>query len=210
MPSEKTPRTGGSSQSPNKALSDLKAAILSMVESVPNAALELAGSDPDAALVRANVKMVKNIFEKSFAKIEKEFAGGNAVAVEQAFEFLEITDGLGFAQRTEKVGVAAFKSKLFGGNIWQWLGQNMTEIKKIIGMILGIFSKKLEAWWKRLEPLIDEIWNLVMSLLGGILGFNKREIARDLSMAEVNYLNEMTAHAKLLQVLDSNEDFDDD
>jgi hypothetical protein len=210
MPTD-TKKTDDGRKGPDlSALFALQKSVNSMVRSIPEAALDAAGDEPDAALIRSNVEMVGNMFEKGFAKMAAEMKRSNSVNVEEALEFLEATDVTNFVQRTEKTAVTAFRSKLFGGNIWQWLGQNLTEIKKIIGMILGFISKKLKAWWNKFEPIIDQFWDLIMSLFGGIFGLNRREIARDLSYAHVNYLNEMAAHAKLMNATTLGDDSDDD
>jgi len=209
MATDKTKPKNGTPSSGSEVFQEFQKAVLSFVDVVPNAALKLLGNDPAVNLVKSNAVMVQNIFKNSFTKMNNELAGVNTLVASEAMEFLEITDGIGFARRSEETAVQAFQAKLFGGNIWQWLGQNLTEIKKIIRMILGIFSKKLADWWESLEVLIDEIWDLIMSLLGGLFGFNSREIAGDLSYAQVNYLNEMTALARLKQVTKSSDDFDE-
>ena len=64
-------------------------------------------------------------------------------------------------------------------------------------MILGLFSAKLKKWWDDLAVIIDQIVMLILSLLSSVFGFNKVAVARDLSHAEVNHLNEMAALARL-------------
>ena len=44
---------------------------------------------------------------------------------------------------------------------------------------------------------LDELVNLLLSLLGGIFGFNRMALAAEMSQAEVHYLNEMAALQRL-------------
>lgn len=210
MPDEKnrppkTPRSGAR-KDPLKEFQD---AILSFVNRVPQAALKAVGNDPDAHLIEANATMIQNMFKKSFVKINREAAKISTVQLAEVTDFLEVTDGINMVRVGEKTAVSAFSAKLFGGSIWQWIGQHLTEIKKIVGMILGLFSKKLKEWWDKISVIIDELWNILVSILGGIFGANRMAVAKELSNAEVNYLNEMAALTRL-QSASSRDETDED
>lgn len=192
------------------ALKDFQDAVMDFVTKVPNALIKAAGNDPDAQLVLSNVETVRNIFRDSFAKMDAAFNKSNSLVQEEALEFLALSNGTEFTKSVQERAVGIIGKKLFGGNIWQWIGQNLTEIKKIVGMILGLFSKKLQKWWDKIAVIIDQFWALIISLLASVFGFSKAAIARDLSYAEVNHLNEMAALARLQAAStysDDNEEF---
>jgi hypothetical protein len=63
------------------------------------------------------------------------------------------------------------------------------EVKKILGMLLEILNIK-PKWWDKLVNLIDELINLILSLLFPSL-------AKSLSDAEVSYLQELRAVRRL-------------
>ena len=179
------------------SLREFQDAVMDLVTKVPNAIIKAAGNDPDAQLVITNIDTVQNIFRKTFKRMNTEFDKSSTLVQNEVIEFLDISNGTLLARSVQERAVSVFATKLLGGNIWQWLSQNLTEIKKIVGMILGLFSAKLKKWWDDLAVIIDQIVMLILSLLSSVFGFNKVAVARDLSHAEVNHLNEMAALARL-------------
>ena len=74
-------------------------------------------------------------------------------------------------------------------------------LKKILRWILElIFGAPLPPFWDKLLELLDELFKLLLILLGWLFGRRVSEVADELSRAEVNFLHELTALARLQAV----------
>jgi len=186
---------------PSELWKEFQSSVLSLMKNLPKAALEAVGDDPDALLIETTSENVQEAFKRVFKTINSAYESTSTLAKKEAADFLEVSNALNYVRSTEKVAVSAFKSKLFGGSFWGWLKQNIIEIKKIIGLLLDALGlSKIAEWWKKWETLIDEIIALLLSILGGIFGFNKVALAKEFSQREVNYHNEMAALERRLIV----------
>ncbi len=76
-----------------------------------------------------------------------------------------------------------------------WIDEIMHWIKKILGEFF-----ELPQWIWAILVAIDELLNLLKSLLGGLFGLRMSQVADELSRGEVNFLREMTALAELKAV----------
>lgn len=171
-------------------------ASLRFVRNTGNNMVEASGNDPDVELIRANVDLVENHLNRVFETIKSQYSGTNIAIKRQIDEFLGIADGVGLAQSGERTAISVIKKGIFGGGFFSWISKHLAEIKKIIGFIFSFFGGT-PKWVQTILDLIDQLWNMIVELLSGLFGFNKREIARDLSWGEVNYLNELAAVARL-------------
>lgn len=89
----------------------------------------------------------------------------------------------------------------WGRNFLLWLGEFFQEIKKILRFILKLifklFGAALPGWIDELFELLDQIKNMILSLLGMILGLDRDELSRQLSAKEVQFLDELAAVERL-------------
>ncbi|MXP08745.1 hypothetical protein [Pseudoblastomonas halimionae] len=126
-------------------------------------------------------------------------------------EFLELSGGPEMISSGEKIALERISARSVGTSVLNWISEYLTEIKKLIGWILGLFNGGTPPnWWTKLEQLIDEIWRMLIKLLGAIFGFDTSQLAREMSQSEVNYLNEQAAVARLQAEYDRMSRSDDD
>jgi len=192
---------GGGSGGKDESWKEFQSAVNSLMKNLTKAAIEAVGDDPDALLIETTSENVQEAFKRAFKKINVAYDRTGSLAKTEAADFLEVSNALNHVRSTEKVAVSAFKAKLFGGSFWGWLKQNIIEIKKLIGLLLDALGlHKIAEWWKKWETLIDEFLALLLSIIGGVLGFNKVALAKEFSQREVNYHNEMAALERRLIV----------
>lgn len=194
-------KQGGDKSRVDESWKGFQNSVLSLMRNIPKAALEAVGDDPDALLIETTSENVQEAFKRVFKKINVAYEKSSSLAKAEAADFLEVSNALNHVSSTEKVAVSAFKTKIFGGSFWGWLKQNIIEIKKLIGLLLDALGlHRIAQWWKKWETLIDEIIALLLSIIGGVFGFNKVALAREFSQLEVNYHNEMAALERRLIV----------
>jgi hypothetical protein len=68
----------------------------------------------------------------------------------------------------------------------------------------------VSEWVKSILVIIDEIFNLLKSLLGERFGLRRSDVANEASREEVNFLREMTALAEWQAVRKSHRPADDE
>jgi len=186
------------------------AATLSFVSNVTQDMVKACGNDPDADLIRTNGALVQNHLEKLFARTSEVYAGANAATRATVSEYLAVSDGVFVAATGEKTARSSLAKGIFGGGFFSWISKYLTEIKKIIRFIVTLIFHRVPDWLEDLLVLIDEIWGMIAELLGGVFGFNRREIARDISSGEINSLNEIAAMQRLKAVSREMDGSDDD
>ena len=114
-------------------------------------------------------------------------------------QFLRVQDGDALVDRALKVS-----AQMISGSVgpvtmgfFSWLNEHIQTIKKIILAILTLIFGHVPEWVNTILIIIDEIFNLLKSLLGGHLGLKMSEVADQASREEVNFLRELTALAEL-------------
>jgi len=111
-------------------------------------------------------------------------------------QFMAIQDGEAMVTRAvETFGKVLASTEGPTMGIFSWLQENIMTIKKIIEAILTLIFGSLPSWVQALINIIDEIINLILSLLGEVFGLRSIQVADELSRREVNFLKEMTALA---------------
>jgi len=110
--------------------------------------------------------------------------------------FLRVQDGVAIAGR----GVAVAQQQLregIVGKLVHWIAQHLKELKKILLEILHIIFDLLHIpwpdWLDRIIQIMDELLDLILSLLADVFGIDFGRTARELSEQEVNFLREMAA-----------------
>ncbi|HEY4640773.1 MAG TPA: hypothetical protein VII75_05470 [Thermoanaerobaculia bacterium] len=83
------------------------------------------------------------------------------------------------------------------GKLLHWISQHLKELKKVLLEILHFIFKLLHIpwpdWLDTIVRIIDELLDLVLSLLSEVFGIDFRVTARELSEQEVNFLRETAA-----------------
>jgi hypothetical protein len=110
--------------------------------------------------------------------------------------FLNVQNGEALAKRaigTTRDVLAQGASRSF----LSWLAEFFTQIKKILKKILqlifDLLGIKWPSWLDLIFDILDELFHLLLSLLGEVFGFDFRTTARILSELEVNFLHEQAA-----------------
>ncbi|MDZ4376096.1 MAG: hypothetical protein U1C74_32345 [Phenylobacterium sp.] len=186
------------------------AATLSFVSNVTKDMVKACGSDPDADLIQTNGSLVQNHLQKLFSRTSEAYAGTNQATRAAVGEYLALADGVFVASTGEKTARSSLAKGIFGGGFFSWISKYLTEIKKIIRFIVRLIFGRVPDWLEELLVLIDQIWGMLAELLGGVFGFNRREIARDISSGEINSLNEIAAMQRLKAVSRELDRSDDD
>lgn len=167
------------------------------VERVGKAMASAAGDDPDAALILSTGQTVGAQFRAAMDEVRVAYRGANAVARRNTDSFLRLQQGTLLAQSAADTAERTLAAGP-GRGFFSWVTENLTEIKKLVGMILDFLKlPRLREWWDKIALFLDELWKLIATLLGGIFGFNRREIAAETSAAEVNAMNEAAALVRL-------------
>jgi hypothetical protein len=76
----------------------------------------------------------------------------------------------------------------------------LDEILHFLKKILEELFPDLPSWIQTILLIIDELMNLLKTLLGGLFGLRMSQVADELSRGEVNFLRELTALAELKAV----------
>jgi hypothetical protein len=113
-------------------------------------------------------------------------------------QFLRVQDGEALVERALRVTEQTLSGG--GGAVTQgflsWLNEIMHTLKKIAEEIGDIFGG-LPHWLEVIFLIIDELLNLLKTLIGGRFGLKMSEVADHASREEVNFLRELTALAEL-------------
>jgi hypothetical protein len=84
------------------------------------------------------------------------------------------------------------------------------EILRFLKKILQELFPDLPQWILTILLIIEELMNLLKTLLGGLFGLRMSQVADELSRGEVNFLREMTALAELKAVKNKRRTADDE
>jgi hypothetical protein len=83
------------------------------------------------------------------------------------------------------------------GRLLHWISQHLKELKKVISEAIHFICELLHIpfpqWIDVILRIIDELLDLVLTLLADVFGLDFRVIARELSELEVNFLRETAA-----------------
>jgi hypothetical protein len=110
--------------------------------------------------------------------------------------FLRVQDGEAIASRAVEAAQQQLREGVVG-RLVHWIAQHLKELKKILLEILHIVFDLLHIpwpdWLDRIVQIMDELLDLVLSLLADVFGIDFGRTARELSEQEVNFLREMAA-----------------
>jgi hypothetical protein len=110
--------------------------------------------------------------------------------------FLQVQDGEAQTQRVIAVTQQVLARGILG-KLLHWISQHLKELKKVLSEILHFIFDLLHLpypdWLDTILRIIDELLDLVLSLLSEVFGIDFRITARELSEQEVNFLHETAA-----------------
>ena len=177
-------------------LEEFLGAAEAFVKNVSAARIKAAGRHPDAILLQGNSRIVAAQFGRVCEEVRRLYRDTHVAARRDADELLAVQQGALLARIGEETALAALAAGP-GGGFFAWLSQHLEEIKKLIRFIVGSLGITLPGWLETLLLLIDELFDAENGILSGILGFNRREIADEISARAVNTMNELAALARL-------------
>jgi hypothetical protein len=131
-------------------------------------------------------------------------------------QFLRVQDGEALATRAMRASEKVISPG--GGQVtmgfFDFLQEHMHALKKIlrgiIQILFDLFDAPIPKWIDSLLLIIDEILDLLLSLVGGIFGHRISQVADDLSRREVNFLGELAALAALHAIRTARRPADDE
>jgi hypothetical protein len=110
--------------------------------------------------------------------------------------FLRVQDGEAIAKRGVEVAQQQLREGIVG-RLAHWIAQHLKELKKILLEILHILFDLLHIpwpnWLDRIIQIMDQLLDLILSLLADVFGIDFGRTARELSQQEVNFLQETAA-----------------
>lgn len=110
--------------------------------------------------------------------------------------FLRVQDGEAIAARGVQIAQQQLRDGIVGKLI-HWISQHLKELKKILKEILQIVFDLLHIpwpnWLDKIMLIIDELLDLILSLLADVFGLDFGRTARELSLLERSYLGEQEA-----------------
>jgi hypothetical protein len=187
---------------PGKGKSDPLAAFLASVdtftETISVQILAVAGEAEERLVIESTGESFV-AQTRRLTNYIREVAPGIAPMQRRELEqFLRVQDGEALVDRALRV--TAQKLSAGGGAVTMgflsWLNEIVQTLKKIIQEILDLFGIRPD-WLQTIFVIIDELFNLLKTLLGGRIGLKMSEVADQASREEVNFLHEMTALAEL-------------
>jgi len=193
-------------------LSSFLASADRFVETINAQAVAACGKGEDLLLIQSTGESVVAQMRKLTDFVREAAAGIAPDRRRELHQFLRVQDGEAMVSRALHVSGQVLSGR--AGNVtrgfFSWLNEHIQMIKKIIIAILTLIFGHLPAWVDAIMVIIDEIFNLLKSLLGGKLGLRMSDVADDASREEVNFLREMKALAELQAVHTSRRTTDDE
>jgi hypothetical protein len=204
--------TAPSDRGGTDALSSFLASADKFVETISAQAVAAAGKGEERLLIQATGESVVAQMRKLTDYVRESAEGIGSVQRRELDQFLRVQDGDAIVSRALEVS----KQVLSGSagpvtmSFFSWLNENIQTIKKIILKILTLIFGTLPDWVDAIIVIIDEIFNLLKSLLGEQVGLRRSDVANEASREEVNFLREMTALAEWQAVRKSRRTVDDE
>lgn len=179
-----------------RVLEPLLAGVENFVAQISGLAAEAAPQGESQALIRSTGESLVGQTRRLFA-FTRETA--ERLAPPQRAElnrFLRVQDGEAIAARAVAVAAQQLREGI-GGRLIHWISQHLKELKKILKEILQFVFELLHIpwpdWIDRIFQIMDQLLDLLLSLLADVFGIDLGRISRELSEREVNFLREMAA-----------------
>jgi hypothetical protein len=180
-------------------LSSFLASVDKFTETISGQAMAAAGKGEEQLTIQSTAESFVAQTRKLTDYVREAATGIAPGQRRELDQFLRVQDGDAIVSRALSVSTKVLSPG--GGPVTMsflsWLDQHMKQIKKIIMEILQLIFHKLPEWVDTVFDIIDELLNLLKSLLGVRYGLKMSEVADQASREEVNFLHEMTALAGL-------------
>jgi hypothetical protein len=174
------------------------AAAEAFVRNVSAAQVKAAGKHPDAILVDGMARIVTAQFGRACEEIRALHRDSGPAVRREAEAVVARQGGNVLPAIGEEVALAAIAAGP-GGGFFGWLSDHLGLIKKILRLLIQIgHGGVMPPWWEKTLEIIDEPWNGKNALSAGIGGFNRAEIAHEISARHVGMMNELAAVARLV------------
>jgi hypothetical protein len=180
-------------------LSSFLASADRFVETISAQAVAVAAEGEQRLVIQSTGESVVAQMRKLTDYVRAAAVGIGPTQRRELDQFLQVQDGDALVERALKVS-AQMLSGTAGPvtmGFFSWLNEHIQTIKKIILAILTLIFGHLPEWVNTILVIIDEIFNLLKSLLGVRFGLKMSEVADQASREEVNFLRELTALAEL-------------
>lgn len=191
---------GPAGRSDGDALGSFLASVDRFVETVSGQAVAVAAAGEQQLIIRSTGESLV-AQTRRLTDYVREVAGGiSPLQRRELDQFLRVQDGDALLERAAAVSEQVLSGKTGPVTLgyFTWLDEVIFTWKKIILEILFIiFHGHIPLWVFIILLIIDELINLLKTLVGGALGMRMAEVADEASRAEVNFLREMTALAAL-------------
>jgi hypothetical protein len=210
-------RTKGKTSAPSKnggsdGLTAFLASADRFVETISSQAFAAAGAGEERLLIQSTGESVVAQMRKLTDYVREAAVGIGPAQRRELAQFLRVQDGNAIVSRALQVSALTLSgnSGPVTKSFFSWLNEHIQTIKKIIMAILTLIFGHVPDWVNTILVIIDEIFNLLKSLIGQKFGLRMSEVADDASREEVNFLREMTALAELQAVRTSRRAADDE
>lgn len=197
MPKSEQPKvTDASRPDEGDLLESFLLGVESFVGQISGSAAKAAPQGEHQVLIRSTSESVIGQTIKLSAFTRETASRLSAPQRVELNRFLRVQDGEAIARRGVEVAQQQLKDGIVGKLI-HWISQHLKELKKIFKEVLQILFDLLgipwPEWLDKIMLIIDELWDLVLSLLADVFGIDFGRTARELSEQEVNFLREMAA-----------------
>ncbi|MBI4920241.1 MAG: hypothetical protein HY834_00695 [Devosia nanyangense] len=197
--------TDGSSEGGGKeagALAEFLAAVTEFVANSSAMAAKAVGDVDTSDIISANSDILSGHMKSFSEHIMAQYSSLSDGQKAEVNNAVIVMGGTRSAQIGTDLATKKFSLAKSWKNLLKWLSQHLVELKKVIEAIVtfifDLLGKEVPKWIHDLVLLIDEIYNFIMSLVGGEKGENQARLADELSAAEVNYWNEKAAVARFV------------
>jgi hypothetical protein len=181
------------------ALSSFLGSVDRFVETFSAQALGCAAAGEQQLTIRSVGESLVAQTRKATDFVRKAASGISPVQRRELDQFLSVQDGEALVERalTASAQVLSGEASQVSLGFFSWINEIIHTLKKIITEIFILILGYVPSWWEIISLIIDELINLLKTLLGGTLGLRMSEVADQASREEVNFLREMTAVAAL-------------
>jgi hypothetical protein len=192
-------------------LSSFLASVDTFTETISTQILAVVGKGEDRLVIESTGESFVAQTRKLTNYIREVAPGIAPMQRRELEQFLRVQDGEALVDRALRVTAQTLSAG--GGAVTMgflsWLNEIMLTLKKIIQEILDLLGIAPD-WLSTIFVIIDELLNLLKTLLGGRVGLKMSEVADQASNEEGNWLREMKGLAELRATRKSRRAADDE
>lgn len=173
------------------------------MQTIIQGVIDASPEDETKLLAEATAETLQLQLQKVHGFVRENHARLSPIQQEEMRKFLQTQDGHNMARRGAETARAIFKKGGFGKKFLQWIIKWFKELKKfikeLVQIIFDLFGWSFPTWIDKLLQILDQSFDMFVSLLADVLGIDLKSFAREASWMEVDYLNELAAFEKLRQ-----------